>query len=750
INSGILQSTTSLIIAIDASGKHIVFNSAAEKALGYTKEEVLEGKNTIFLHDMEEIHQRANELSNEYKIEFNPDVSVFTYKPILEGAESRDWTLIRKNGTCFRANITVTPLKDNEGKITGFLGVIEDVTERLRQQQIIKASEETFRAAMEHASIGMALVSPNNKLLKVNEALCTILGYTKSALLVRDLESITHPDDVEINKSNIKKMLKGEFSSFEMEKRYIHSNGHTIWTLVNVSLVRDSENQPKYFIKQVQNISDRKEMERMKSEFISIVSHELRTPLTSIRGSLGLMVGTMTKDIPEKANRLIEIAYKNSERLILLINDILDIDKIASGQMRFDIKPEKLNSLVKQAIESNNDYAKKFNIDLFAGEIDPTIVIKVDSARFLQVMANLISNAAKFSITDGQVEVSTQLKENRIRINVKDYGMGIPKEFHSKIFSKFSQADSSATRVKGGTGLGLHITKQLIEYMNGEIGFDTEIGIGTTFWIDFPVSYENVQVIPLQSKAEAKKKILICENEKEIAELMQRMLNNAGFESDIAFSIFEAKRILKNQTYSAMTLDIVMPMGNGIDFIRELREEPRTSSLPIIVVSGQSSDGKTGIQGSVLGVAHLLQKPVDENILISCLRTAVDLNEKPKILHIEDDVDLSKVLEVAFQDKVELVNVTSLAQAQNILMKEKFSLIILDLGLPDGSGLSLLSNLHQFVDAPPPVVILSAHETSQEIQNRVSAALVKSRMSEEKIVETIQNIIKRAENKLVG
>jgi signal transduction histidine kinase len=272
-----------------------------------------------------------------------------------------------------------------------------------------------------------------------------------------------------------------------MEKRYYRRSGRVVWTLLSVSLVRHTNGTPNYFVSQIQDITERKEMERIKNEFISVVSHELRTPLTSIRGSIDLLVGTMAKDLPTRANRLLNIAQQNSERLILLINDMLDMDKIASGQMRFDITEEALSPLIRQAVETNQPYANKFGVTFVALPIHAATKVNVDTERLLQVLANLLSNAAKFSNQGDKIEITAMACDKIVRIKVTDHGPGTPEEFRIHVFDKFSQADSSGTRVKGGTGLGLHISKQIIEHMGGRIGFDAETGIGSTFWIELPI-----------------------------------------------------------------------------------------------------------------------------------------------------------------------------------------------------------------------------------------------------------------------
>ncbi len=353
--------------------------------------------------------------------------------------------------------------------------------------EALKTSEETFRSAMETSSIGMALVKPDGHFLKVNTALCGLLGYDEAELLATDVHSITHPHDRERAQQLMSRALRGEIQQYADEKRYYHRSGRAVWVQSNIALVRDGAGRPRYFVGHIQDLSQQREMDRLKSEFISVVSHELRTPLTSICGSLGLVMGTQVEVLPEQTRSLIEIAHHNAKRLIGLINDILDIDKIASGNMRFDIRARALGKMTAETVELNQAYAQRFHVRIELAPIDEHIRIAVDEDRYIQVLTNLLSNAAKFSPPGGTVCVRCELKAGAARISVLDHGPGIPDEFRSRIFGKFSQADSSEARRAGGTGLGLHIARQMVERMGGCIGFDTLAGHGTTFWIEFPL-----------------------------------------------------------------------------------------------------------------------------------------------------------------------------------------------------------------------------------------------------------------------
>jgi signal transduction histidine kinase len=239
-------------------------------------------------------------------------------------------------------------------------------------------------------------------------------------------------------------------------------------------------------VSQIQDITARKEVDRIKSELIATISHELRTPLTAIRGSLGLVNGGAAGALPEKAAQLIEVAYRNSGRLTRIINDILDVEKLDSGKASLELSIQPLAPLVEQAVEENRGYAQSHQVTFVVRRMFPDILVRVDPNRLLQVLANLLSNGAKFSPEAAAVEISMSRKGAHVRVSVTDHGPGIPLAFRKRIFQRFSQADGSDSRQKGGTGLGLTISKALIEQMGGTIGYESRPGIATAFFFDLP------------------------------------------------------------------------------------------------------------------------------------------------------------------------------------------------------------------------------------------------------------------------
>jgi len=491
-----------------------------------------------------------------------------------------------------------------------------------------------------------------------------------------------------------------------------------------------------------------KRVDRMKSEFVSTVSHELRTPLTSIRGSLGLIVGGVAGELPPMAKNLVGIATSNCERLIRLINDILDSEKIESGKMRFDMQTVELAPLLAQILVANEGFADQHKVKLALDIQTQGVNVSVDSDRLTQAATNLISNAVKFSPADSFVYIRLMCRDRRVRVEVADSGPGIPEEFRKRIFQKFSQADTSDTRQKGGTGLGLNISRAIVERMNGSVGFTSQTGVGTVFYFELPeaVAPPVAETGNGESKAKhngpARPLILVCEDDQDIAHLIKLMLDKGGFESDMVYRAAQAMEQVVRRPYAAMTVDLGLPDLDGISLIRSLRREERTRDLPIVVVSANAEAGELEFNNQPLAVSTWLEKPIDENKLILSLQRAIaNMAEgRPRILHVEDDLDIQRIAATIAQDFATFEFAGSLQEAREQLDKHHYDLVLLDLTLKDGSGWELLDTIEALNPAPP-VVVFSASDTVSKESDRVEAVLVKAYTSNDQLLRTLQRVL---------
>ena len=743
LSEAVVNGADHLIITTDTQGVILSFNRAAEASLGYRAEELVGKLTPAVFHDLDEVVQQAKNLT-ESGLPVEPGFEVFVARSRTQArGDANEWTYVRKDGSRFPVLLTVSALRDQHGEIYAFLGIATDISERNRAAQAQRENETRLAAILDNVLDGIITINERGLIESFSKSAEKIFGYDAA-------ETIGH---------NIKMLMPEPYHS--EHDGYLHNfvqtgkkkiigvgrevvgrckNGTTFPMDLAVSemLLGDK----KMFTGIVRDITERVKIARMKNEFISTVSHELRTPLTSIRGSLGLIVGGVAGELPAQAKVFLEIAHKNSERLILLINDILDMEKIEAGKMEFHAQPVKLLPLLQQAVAGNNAYATPFQVSYELADGLPDVTIRVDENRMMQVLANLLSNAAKFSSPGGKVSIAAHCLGSLARITVTDHGIGIEEAFKDQLFQKFSQADASDTRKKGGTGLGLSITKAIVEMMGGSIGFDSEPNVQTTFYVEFPIVNETAKIEPDTAYVAGRHHVLICEDDPDIAALLRLMLVQIGLTSDIAYDAAQAKLLLKKHDYAAMTLDLGLPDQNGIALIRELRESPATASLPILVISANAEEGSQKLNGDVFKVVDWLSKPISPDKLKQALYQALrnGTGKLPKVLHIEDDQEIIQVVHSIVGEHAEMHAATTVTDALSMLEQHIYDLAILDLGLPDGSGISLLSVLNN-ATPPVPVLVFSASELEHEYVRKVDAVLLKSRVDNAQLLQTIQTLI---------
>jgi signal transduction histidine kinase len=369
------------------------------------------------------------------------------------------YILVAVTGGTLVAVLNVRRRRDSESGL-------ERATERA--SAMLNALPDTFILLSPTGEILEARVPPDSALVGlgrlINHRIHVMLDPREASRFQSALESVSasrQPETVELQM-----LLAG--ATFDIEARVsAHPEGNL------VALLRD--------------ISLQKRSRRMKDEFVSTVSHELRTPLTSIHGSLALLRNRALGDLSGEAAGVVELAWRNSDRLRRLIDDLLDVQKMESGRLDLRLGQFGVDSLLSAAVQSNQLYAVQYGVELQYQAMTTDVAVRVDDDRFHQVISNLLSNAIKYSPDEGRVVVNAVVRDGQVRISVQDNGRGIPDDFKSRVFETFAQADSSETRLAGGTGLGLSICKRLVTAFGGTIGFESFVGKGTTFWVDLPI-----------------------------------------------------------------------------------------------------------------------------------------------------------------------------------------------------------------------------------------------------------------------
>ena len=631
--------------------------------------------------------------------------------------------------------------------IFGAVGVItyRNITERRRlttlvdqQTKELKSSYARFAAMDEASPLGSFYIDAKGICTHVNPMFTKITGYTVPEMVGSFWNKGIHLEDNNKVLEEWKEAINKN-TTFGAECRFMRQDGSMIWVNYKAAPIYNSDDILGY-VGTIEDISDRKHIEKMKNEFIATVSHELRTPLTSIMGSLSLILGGIGNNLSADVKMLIEIAAKNSERLIRLINDILDIEKIESGNMPFDLKPVKLQSLIDQAIESNKAYGAKFGITYEIQNRLEDVCVNVDVDRLLQVLTNLMANAAKFSPKGATVELNAERHNGNVIVEVIDHGPGVPESFQKKIFGKFSQADSSDTRQKGGTGLGLSISKAIIESMEGQIGFRPGLNDGSIFYFELPEWI--VPVAPtLPEQIPARPKILVCEDNQDVTALIGIMLDHAGYDAIPAYDAATARRLLAEDTFVAMTLDIGLPDIDGEEFLRELKTDPATRELPIVVVSAKMREALKAEKDRHLNSIDWITKPVDRDKLINAIRksTGTIANGRSSVLHIEDDPDVRLILSSLCAEVADFDFAENFKDAADLLISKHYDLVILDIDLPDRSGWDLLPLIDKLAPRPQ-ILVFSAKELSAQDAGKVAAALVKSHISNPELLQIVRKL----------
>ena len=493
----IVEHAGDAIVTIDDKGTIETFNPAAQRIFGYRPEDII-GQPIMRL------------AARHYRAGLARDLAVLAKNGIQNGKSlNRQVFVERSNGERFPANLVVSEMRINDRR--AFTGLVRDISNRRRSSEDVKRANrqlaETLglqQAILDSTRYAIIAVNLQGKLTMFNAGAQRMLGYTAADMKAHGSLAVLHdPAELAARGAALAAELGHPLAALadavvanardgrrdESEWTYVRKDGSRLPVMLSVSAVWD-EQVLAGFVVIAQDLSERKKIEQLKNEFVSTLSHELRTPLTSIRGSLGLLAGGAAGAIPTTAMVLLDIATKNCDRLVRLINDMLDVEKIESGSMRFEAVVQPLLPLIEQAVAATNAYAAQFQVSFDLRADAGETRAAVDTDRLLQVLINLLSNASKFAPSGDVVEVRLRRLAGVARVSVTDHGVGIPEQFRDRIFQKFAQADATDSRQKGGTGLGLNISRAIIEKHHGTIDFISVPGMRTEFYFDLPLASE--------------------------------------------------------------------------------------------------------------------------------------------------------------------------------------------------------------------------------------------------------------------
>lgn len=619
-----------------------------------------------------------------------------------------------------------------------YIATISDVTALRHSEAAYRDRAARLNSTLDNVVDAIITINESGSIESWSKGAERLFGYTTEEILHRNVKNLVANQHAFVLDAS----LRGHAGPGGQRRQIevLHKDGHQI--PVDLGLSQMYIGSRRLFVGIVRDISERFEIDRMKSGFVSTVSHELRTPLTSIGGSLGLLAGGAAGPLSSKAAKLIDIAKQNSDRLVRLINDILDLEKAESGKLELRMEEQELVPIVEQAIELNRGYADSFGVAIRLEPRDAEARVVVDRDRLIQVLTNLLSNAVKYSPKESVVRVSVEANDGLVKVSVIDEGPGVPAAFERRIFQKFSQADSSDTRARGGTGLGLSIAKTLMERFGGGIDFERGRTKGASFFVTLPTRQSSGATLAMQLPNFPSPHILICEDDPDMTEYLSAMLNGAGMTVETTESAREAKAAMDDEHFDLLLIDIHLPDADGLEVIKELRDDESRPMLPVIVMTGSTADTAGDAENvQALKLADWLQKPVRPERLVNAIRSALlaHASNSLRVLHVEDDQLLTELVRTLLEGPATVVAEHSIAGARARLEQETFDMVILDVGLGDGSGLDLLPILQQGA-MPPAVVLYTSSEPSREVAAKVDQVIVKSRHSVSDLLASVRGV----------
>jgi PAS domain S-box-containing protein len=637
---------------------------------------------------------------------------------------------------------------------SGLEARVDERTRALREANAELTAAEARKSAVLEAAIDCIIsLDPEGRISEFNPAAERTFGHARADVLGRPFADTVFPPEARERawEQLVTSVLLADLGERGARQEVLGQRRSGEVFPLELTVSRERTEGPPRFTAFLRDITERKQVERMKNEFVATVSHELRTPLTSIRGSLGLLEGGVMGPLPEEALGLVRIARENSERLVRLINDMLDLEKMEAGKLELRMQRLEAAALVEATLESLRAPAEAARVRLRA-QVAPGLAVRGDPDRLQQVLTNLVSNAVKFSPPDSEVLLSASEDASQVRFSVTDQGPGIPAEQHPHLFGKFFQLDSSDTRSKGGTGLGLAISQGIVEQHGGRIVVDSAPGRGATF--RFSLAAEAPQPTPAFPAAlpgqaapapeQSRYCVLVVEDDEQLSVLLQRLLGHEGYRVLRARSLAEAREQLAANTPVVVLLDLVLPDGDGLELVAQLRAVPATAQVPVLVLSARAPAQGGGHSLPLL--VDWMTKPFDETRLLQALRRAVRTPGQARVLVVEDDAAARAALcrQLAGLG-VQCLQAGDGPGAVEAARAHAPDLIILDVGLPRLDGFEVVDILRQGKGRTTPLLVYSGRELSAEDRRQLTLGitrhLTKTRVSDEELLGSVRALL---------
>jgi PAS domain S-box-containing protein len=617
------------------------------------------------------------------------------------------WRHCKKDGTLIDVEITSHPLV--YGGKNARLVVATDVTTRKKAEEALRQSEERFRLLVsEVTDYAILMLDPEGRIASWNAGAERIKGYKADEIIGQHFSRFYPTEDVEAGKPAYELKVASERGRYEEESWRIRKDGSRFWANVVITALRDGTGRLRGFAKVTRDITEHKrtqdlimhakeEAERaskFKDQFLSTMSHELRTPLNAVLGFSDLLADERYGPLNDRQRRYIDHIHTGGKHLLKLISDILDLSKIEAGRMELTREDVAVTSAFTEVISALYPLAEKKSQALLQ-QVEPNLHVHADAMRFKQVLTNLIGNAIKFTPEGGRIELVARQVHNQVKIEVRDNGPGIPPEQQQRIFEAFVRLTQTGSATEG-TGLGLAITARLVELHGSTLGIESQPGGGACFYFSLPLiaisQDQSTQTSTAVPRARKAPRILVIEDNPATGQLIQSQLASSGYETLRCDRPERATEMAAELHPDAITLDLLMKPVHGFEVLLQLKNNPQTSKIPVIVVTIVDQPGV----GTALGADEYLVKPVDKATLLAaverCLRSRGGAAPARTILVVEDDLSTREmILELLSAYGYAVSTAADGEQARASVAQSLPEIVILDLMLPRISGFELLA-----------------------------------------------------------